>query len=173
MDNILPIYWLLTFTNTLIISAALLKTTCEPIVTENRKCLGEVLSYRFTSTHFAKDSNSQKEIHKNLKLWEGLKFLPKCWSVLQPLLCQVYVPKCENSTVVPPCREQCLATRKPCSVVERYKEWPEFLKCERFPEKTCNGTVSFVTNISKTLFLKLNNLFLVGLNISNFYLLLC
>jgi len=142
MYSIIPLYSLLTITNNLIISTANSNSTCEPIVSENRKCLGETIRYRFTSTNLAEDSSNQNEITKNLKLWEGLKFLPKCWSVLQPLLCQVYVPKCEDSTVIPPCREQCLATRKPCSVVERYRKWPEFLSCERFPEKTCNGTVS-------------------------------
>ncbi|EDO45534.1 predicted protein, partial [Nematostella vectensis] len=72
----------------------------------------------------------------------GLKFLPKCWEVLQPFLCQIYKPKCKNGSVELPCREQCFATRKPCSVVESYRRWPEFLRCDKLPEGNCNGTSS-------------------------------
>lgn len=144
MTSLKIIYCLLVLLSVLVLSTSNYTATCEPISSENRKCLGELLPYQFTSTILAEDSTNQKEIQNNLKLWEGLRFLPKCWSVLQPLLCQIYVPKCENSTITPPCREQCLATRKPCSVVERYKEWPEFLTCERFPPGRCNGTVSLL-----------------------------
>lgn len=117
--------------------------TCELL--EKRTCLGEPLDFQYTTTDLVSDSKNQKEVQENLRRWEGLRFLPKCWSVLQPFLCEVYVPKCENSTVKLPCREQCLATRKPCSVVERYYgQWPEFLECENFPKGGCNGTVSLL-----------------------------
>ena len=107
---------------------------------EERACFGSSLDYNFTTTALVTDSQSQQEIRDNLKRWEGLKFLSRCWSVLQPLLCQVYKPRCHNSSVQLPCREQCLATRTPCSVVKRYKgNWPEFLKCERFPLGGCKG----------------------------------
>lgn len=117
--------------------------TCESV--QVNECFGTVLDYNFTSTDLVTDSKSQQDIETKLKQWEGLKFISKCWEVLQPLLCQVYKPRCDiNGSVQRPCREQCLATRKPCSVVERYnKEWPDFLKCERFPVKGCNGKVSF------------------------------
>ena len=109
-----------------------------------RTCFGTWLDYNFTTTDLVTDSQTQNDVKGNLKQWEGLKFLSKCWSVLQPLLCQVYKPRCANSSVTLPCREQCLATRKPCSVVERYNEkWPDFLQCERFPLEGCdNGSVS-------------------------------
>ena len=110
---------------------------------EERTCFGSRLDYNFTTTALVTDSKTQQEIKDNLKRWEGLKFLSRCWSVLQPLLCQVYKPRCHNShnsSVELPCREQCLATRTPCNVVKRYNEdWPEFLKCERFPLGGCKG----------------------------------
>lgn len=107
---------------------------------EERTCFGSRLDYNNTTTDLVTDSLTQHDVKEKLKQWEGLKFLSRCWSVLQPLLCQVYKPRCYNSSVQLPCREQCLATRKPCSVVERYHEqWPEFLRCERFPLGGCRG----------------------------------
>ena len=117
---------------------------CEPL--EDQTCFGSRLDYNFTTLKLVTDSDNQLDVEKNLKQWEGLKFLSRCWSVLQPLLCQVYKPQCSNNNVTLPCREQCLATRKPCSVVERYhEEWPDFLKCERFPLGNCkDGSVSLI-----------------------------
>ena len=116
---------------------------CEEL--DDRTCFGSTLDYNYTTLELVTDSQTQEEVKSNLKKWEGLKFLSKCWSVLQPLLCQVYKPRCQNSSVKLPCREQCTATRKPCSVVERYYEkWPDFLQCDRFPEGSCEGgSVSF------------------------------
>ena len=111
---------------------------CEKL--EERTCLGSSLNYSFTTLELVTDSPTQQDAKGNLEQWKGLKFLSKCWAVLQPLLCQVYKPRCQNSTVKLPCREQCDATRKPCEVVERYnKKWPEFLQCNRFPPGNCEG----------------------------------
>ena len=127
---------------------SLFKATCgvnyKCELLEDQTCFGSSLEYNFTTLGLVTDSQSQLDVKKNLKQWEGLKFLSKCWSVLQPLLCQVYKPRCHNSSVKLPCREQCEATRKPCSVVERYNEkWPDFLQCDLFPEGDCEGgTVS-------------------------------
>ncbi|EDO40119.1 predicted protein [Nematostella vectensis] len=112
---------------------------CEPL--KEQTCLGEKLDYHYTTTELVTDSSSQDQVKKNLEKWEGLKFLPKCWEVLQPFLCQIYKPKCKNGSVELPCREQCFATRKPCSVVESYRRWPEFLRCDKLPEGNCNGTL--------------------------------
>lgn len=31
--------------------------------------------------------------------WQNLKSVPKCWAVIQPFLCALYMPRCENGTV--------------------------------------------------------------------------
>lgn len=63
----------------------------------------------------------------------GLRNAPRCWSVIQPLLCAVYMPKCENGRVELPSQSLCLATRRPCSIVDQERGWPSFLKCDKFP----------------------------------------
>lgn len=66
----------------------------------------------------------------------GLRNAPRCWAVIQPLLCAVYMPKCENGKVELPSQTLCQATRRPCSIVEQERGWPNFLKCEntdKFP----------------------------------------
>lgn len=63
----------------------------------------------------------------------GLRNAPRCWSVIQPLLCAVYMPKCENGRVELPSQSLCLATRRPCNIVEQERGWPNFLKCDHFP----------------------------------------
>ncbi len=70
-------------------------------------------------------------------LFPGLRNAPRCWAVIQPLLCAIYMPKCENGKVELPSQHLCQATRKPCSIVERERGWPNFLKCEnkeQFPK---------------------------------------
>lgn len=66
----------------------------------------------------------------------GLRNAPRCWAVIQPLLCAVYMPKCENDRVELPSRTLCQATRGPCAIVERERGWPDFLRCtpDHFPE---------------------------------------
>lgn len=71
----------------------------------------------------------------------GLRNAPRCWSVIQPLLCAVYMPKCENGRVELPSKSLCLATRKPCTIVDRERGWPDFLKCDKFP---VGCSVSFI-----------------------------
>ena len=115
---------------------------------KTKSCLGMSLSYDFTTTALANDSKDQNEIEKNLEKWKQLAFLPRCWEVLHPLLCRIYKPKCEAGRVQLPCRSSCLRTRAPCKVVEKFKEhggWPDFLKCDEFPEEDCdNFTVRYV-----------------------------
>uniref|UniRef100_A0A8C6S8Q3 Smoothened, frizzled class receptor n=1 Tax=Neogobius melanostomus TaxID=47308 RepID=A0A8C6S8Q3_9GOBI len=59
-----------------------------------------------------------------------LRNAPWCWSVIQPLLCAVYMPKCENGRVELPGQSLCAATRDPCSLVDRERGWPNFLTCD-------------------------------------------
>jgi smoothened protein len=123
---------------------------CERL--KERTCYDITLPFNYTTTGIAKDSKDQQEVVKNLKKWEALSFLPRCWEVLKPLLCRVYMPKCEEGNIRLPCRSLCLLTRAPCEVVEQYDSyggWPDFLKCEAFPLEDCdNLTVSYFTDTS-------------------------
>uniref|UniRef100_A0A8C1XCR8 Protein smoothened n=1 Tax=Cyprinus carpio TaxID=7962 RepID=A0A8C1XCR8_CYPCA len=115
--------------------------TCE--VLKYNTCLGSPLPYTHTSLILAEDSETQEEALEKLAMWSGLRNAPRCWAVIQPLLCAVYMPKCENGKVELPSQHLCQATRKPCSIVERERGWPNFLKCEnkeQFP-KGCQNEV--------------------------------
>nr|6D35_A Chain A, Smoothened,Soluble cytochrome b562,Smoothened [synthetic construct] len=109
-------------------------TTCEPL--KYNICLGSVLPYALTSTVLAEDSSSQDEVHDKLSLWSGLRNAPRCWDAIRPLLCAVYMPKCEGGKVELPSQGLCQTTRVPCAIVARERGWPDFLKCttDYFPE---------------------------------------
>ncbi|KAB1276732.1 Smoothened-like protein [Camelus dromedarius] len=80
----------------------------------------------------------------------GLRNAPRCWAVIQPLLCAVYMPKCENDRVELPSRTLCQATRGPCAIVERERGWPDFLRCtpDHFPEGCPNEVQNIKFNSS-------------------------
>ncbi|XP_060052525.1 protein smoothened isoform X2 [Erinaceus europaeus] len=113
-------------------------------------CLGSALPYAATSTLLAGDSDSQEEAHGKLVLWSGLRNAPRCWAVIQPLLCAVYMPKCEDDRVELPSRTLCQATRGPCAIVERERGWPDFLRCtpDLFPEGCPNEVQNIKFNSS-------------------------
>ncbi|MBW00190.1 Smoothened, partial [Eschrichtius robustus] len=85
-----------------------------------------------------------------LSLPPGLRNAPRCWAVIQPLLCAVYMPKCENNRVELPSRTLCQATRGPCAIVERERGWPDFLRCtpDHFPEGCPNEVQNIKFNSS-------------------------
>ncbi|XP_019732627.1 protein smoothened [Hippocampus comes] len=121
-------------------------TTCEAL--KYNTCLGSPLPYTHTSLVLAEDSDSQEEAFEKLTMWSGLRNAPRCWSVIQPLLCAVYMPKCENGRVELPSQSLCLATRRPCSIVEQERGWPNFLKCEKFPVGCSNEVQKLKFNTS-------------------------
>ncbi|XP_078718539.1 protein smoothened isoform X2 [Lampetra fluviatilis] len=109
-------------------------------------CLGAALPYPQTALVLASDSRSQHDAQANLQLWAELRRVPRCWEVVQPLLCAVYMPRCSAGVVELPSRALCHATRAPCAVVARTPHgWPDFLSCqpERFPDG-CPNTVQSV-----------------------------
>uniref|UniRef100_A0A8D2IN85 Protein smoothened n=1 Tax=Varanus komodoensis TaxID=61221 RepID=A0A8D2IN85_VARKO len=121
---------------------------CEAL--QRNVCLGSPLPYAATSTLLAGDSGSQAEAHDKLLLWSGLRNAPRCWDVIQPLLCAVYMPKCEDGKVELPSQTLCQATRGPCTIVERERGWPDFLRCttDRFPEGCPNEVQNIRFNSS-------------------------
>ncbi|NXJ86348.1 SMO protein, partial [Trogon melanurus] len=60
------------------------------------------------------------------------------------------MPKCEDGQVELPSQTLCLATRAPCTIVERERGWPDFLKCtpDRFPEGCPNEVQNIKFNSS-------------------------
>nr|XP_046235313.1 smoothened homolog [Scatophagus argus] len=121
-------------------------TTCEAL--KYNTCLGSPLPYTHTSLILAEDSNTQEEAFEKLTMWSGLRNAPRCWSVIQPLLCAVYMPKCENGRVELPSQSLCLATRRPCSIVDQERGWPNFLKCDQFPVGCSNEVQKLKFNTS-------------------------
>lgn len=121
-------------------------STCE--VLKYNTCLGSPLPYTHTSLVLAEDSSTQEEAFEKLTMWSGLRNAPRCWSVIQPLLCAVYMPKCENGRVELPSQSLCLATRQPCSIVDQERGWPSFLKCDHFPVGCSNEVQKLKFNTS-------------------------
>ncbi|XP_054480443.1 smoothened homolog [Anoplopoma fimbria] len=121
-------------------------STCEAL--KYNTCLGSPLPYTHTSLILAEDSSTQEEAFEKLTMWSGLRNAPRCWSVIQPLLCAVYMPKCENGRVELPSQSLCLATRQPCSIVDQERGWPSFLKCDKFPVGCSNEVQKLKFNMS-------------------------
>ena len=103
---------------------------CEQLQTKT--CLGSTLPYSHTSLALINDSRTQADVENMLTLWAGLRHAPKCWEVVQPFLCAVYMPECNTSGhfVYLPGKEVCAVTREPCRIVESTRGWPSFLQCD-------------------------------------------
>ncbi|GAB0090742.1 Protein smoothened [Sergentomyia squamirostris] len=109
------------------------------------KCLGSQLPYVSTSLDLS-DSYSQEDTVSRLETYQALKYVPKCWAVIQPFLCAVFMPKCEKihgqEYVYLPSMEMCRITMEPCRILYNTTYFPDFLKCNEtvFPSK-CNNDV--------------------------------
>lgn len=103
-------------------------------------CFGAKLPYD-SSTLDLTDLKTQEEAQEKLLLYKYLRYIPKCWAVIQPFLCALYMPKCKNDTVDLPSREMCKITLGPCKIFYNTTIFPELLRCndERlFPSKCKN-----------------------------------
>uniref|UniRef100_A0A336K3M0 Protein smoothened n=1 Tax=Culicoides sonorensis TaxID=179676 RepID=A0A336K3M0_CULSO len=119
------------------------KARCERL--RQKTCFGSPLPYNYTSISLT-DSFSQEHTLETLYSYQALKHVPKCWAVIQPFLCAVFLPKCEEingeNFVYLPSLEMCRKTQDPCRILYNTTYFPEFLKCkeEHFPTK-CNNDV--------------------------------
>lgn len=118
------------------------RASCEHL---NRSvCLGAKLSYDRTSVHLT-FHNTQQKIQAELEMYRELINIPKCWAVIQPLLCATFMPKCEKilgqDMVYLPSYEMCKITMEPCSILYNTTYFPSFLKCNEtlFPSKCENA----------------------------------
>ena len=100
----------------------------------NVTCFGNPLTYShisFDHTGLAKIYEVKSKLSQE---WEWLRSVPQCWKAVQPLLCSVYLPRCDaaDMSVEMVSRHLCRAAQGPCRVVGARPEfaWPEFLKCD-------------------------------------------
>jgi smoothened len=117
---------------------------CEPL--RFKTCFGSNLPYTSTSLDLT-DDYSQEQTLEKLYSYQALRHIPKCWAVIQPFLCAVFIPKCESingrgDMVYLPSLEMCKITQEPCKILYNTSYFPEFLKCNEsmFPSK-CNNDV--------------------------------
>lgn len=116
---------------------------CEKL--QSKSCFGQNIPYEMTSMELT-NFYSQDETLEKLHSYKALSHVPKCWSVIQPFLCAVLLPKCENingiDMVYLPSLEMCKITMEPCKILYNTSFFPNFLKCNDsiFPSK-CNNDV--------------------------------
>lgn len=88
---------------------------------------------------------------ERLYLLQALKHVPKCWAVVQPFLCSIFMPKCTNDTVELPSQEMCKMVSGPCRMLINHTIWPSFAKCDNtklFPRLCQNDIRELKFNIS-------------------------
>ncbi|XP_068242026.1 protein smoothened isoform X2 [Palaemon carinicauda] len=116
-------------------------TTAQCVALENTTCLGVQLPYTHTSLALTRLAN-QRIAREYLNSWSSLRNIPRCWAVVQPLLCAIFFPRCDNTSKVQlPPKEMCTKTRAPCEIVEKEKVWPEYLKCQDYYQPNCKNSV--------------------------------
>lgn len=75
-----------------------------------------------------------------------------CSADLQFFLCSVFVPVCTIlDHPIPPCRPLCLSAREGCEhIIKQFGfQWPEYLNCDTFPEKSESETLCVPLNKSR------------------------
>lgn len=113
-------------------------------------CMGAKLPYGSTTLDLT-DLDSQEVVQEKLYLYQVLRYIPKCWAVIQPFLCSLYMPKCDNGQVDLPSKEMCRIILNPCKILYNTTFFPEFMKCEDqrlFPSKCKNDVHELKFNIS-------------------------
>lgn len=115
--------------------------TCLPLY--NRTCMGAKLPYHSSSLDLT-DIKSLDKVQELLHLYKYfLRYIPKCWAVIQPFLCALYMPKCDNDQVDLPSREMCRITLEPCKIFYQRSVLPDFLNCNdtRLFPTTCKNDI--------------------------------
>lgn len=116
---------------------------CEELT--NSTCLGSNLPYSSTSLILA-DSDSQRETIEKLNAFQALRHIPKCWAVIQPFLCSLYMPKCEKiglqEMVYLPSQNMCKIAMDACRFLNNTTYFPKFFRCdEKLYPPNCNNDV--------------------------------
>ncbi|OWF38858.1 smoothened homolog [Mizuhopecten yessoensis] len=123
------------------------RTVNECIPKTFTQCLGANIPFNYTTLEFVSDSSNLAEVEQKLKLWKGLQGAPECWLVVQPFLCSVYVPKCDNAKtqVELPSKDACQRAHEACRLVEDYQGWPDFLGCSQSYFTECSTSHTYET----------------------------
>lgn len=122
--------------------------TCQPLT--NNTCMGVKLPYHSTTLELV-DLSSQERVQEKLQQYQYLKYIPECWAVIQPFLCALYMPKCENGSAYLPSREMCRFTLAPCHIFFNSSQniFPDFLNyCQDdlFPPNCANDLLELKYN---------------------------
>ncbi|KAL7739389.1 hypothetical protein ACLKA6_002457 [Drosophila palustris] len=126
---------------------------CLEVNTTHNTCLGSKLPYALTSLGLT-DFRKEKELDEALSGYYALRHVPKCWAVIQPFLCAVFKPKCEEingqDMVYLPSYEMCKITLEPCRVLYNTTFFPKFLRCNEtlFPMKCSNDAREMKFNVT-------------------------
>ncbi|XP_014468940.1 PREDICTED: protein smoothened-like isoform X4 [Dinoponera quadriceps] len=93
-------------------------------------CMGMKLPYTYTTLDLIPEHVTQSIIEERLHLLQALRHVPKCWAVVQPFLCSIFMPKCMNNMVELPSHEMCKTVLGPCRMLLNHTIWPSFAKCD-------------------------------------------
>jgi len=104
--------------------------SCHVFNTTNQAtCFGAKIPYSATSFQLSPNTtNSFKETAKLLRQYANLKASPRCWEVVQPFLCSVFLPKCEENKINLPPSTLCNLAKDSCQSVYNMG-WPQYLHC--------------------------------------------
>ncbi|XP_030384342.1 protein smoothened [Scaptodrosophila lebanonensis] len=127
---------------------------CIPVDPEYSTCFGIKLPYNYTSLDLT-DFYKKEKLNEVLSGYHAsLRHVPKCWAVIQPFLCAVFKPKCEEingkEMVYLPSLEMCRITLEPCRVLYNTTFFPKFLRCNEtlFPSKCSNDVREMKFNVT-------------------------
>ncbi|XP_050424869.1 protein smoothened isoform X2 [Adelges cooleyi] len=120
------------------------KTQSKCVVTNYTMCLGVKLPYNSTSIDLVSDADTLEEAQEKLHYWQGLKKVPKCWAAIQPLLCALYMPNCENNSIHLPPQEMCKLIENHCQILKIENSWPSEFNCDNetlYPPRLCKNDI--------------------------------
>lgn len=89
---------------------------------KNTTCLGVTLPYKQTSLGVFANNHlkDELEIKDFLTQWKVLQSVPRCWASVEPFLCTLYLPKCDDGQVYLPSYDMCKTARNNCKFIEMY-----------------------------------------------------
>lgn len=94
----------------------------------NATCFGTPIPYGQTRYNgfdpAAAGSSHYWDVQAKLEAWTALKFVPKCWPVIRPLLCSLYLPECRNDSIRLIQKQLCQVVKNQCRIVNIAKRLP-------------------------------------------------